>query len=147
MRTVAFNILIYAIAILFLWISLLQTKIEACAIVQLPRSYVSPIQGIVWYLCNDFFYFYQHWIAHTGPATNALYYGILPQSVAKALHKRFNQSHKFHHRTKVNLGIAAWYCSPWEQVFFNLFPAFISPLLTQVLADAAGVEHIWGTTL
>lgn len=147
LRTVAFNILISAIAVLFLWILLLQTKMEACGIVQLPRSYVPTIQGIVWYLCNDFFYFYQHWIAHTSPAKNALYYGILPQSVTKALHKRFNQSHKLHHRTKANLGIAAWYCSPWEQVFFNLFPALIGPLLTQVLADAAGVEHIWGTHL
>ena len=146
-KHVAFNILISVIVVLFLWISLLQTKIEACDIVQLPRSYVPPIQGIVWYLCNDFFYFYQHWIAHTGPATNALCYGFLPQSVIKALHKRFNQSHKLHHRTKVNLGIAAWYCSSWEQVFFNLFPALIGPLLTQVLADAAGVEHIWGTHL
>ena len=47
LRTVSFNILISVIAALFLWISLLQTKIEACDIVQLPRSYVPPTQGIV----------------------------------------------------------------------------------------------------
>jgi len=147
LRTVAFNLVISVLGALVLWILLLQTKIETRNIIQLPECYVPPIQGIVWYLCNDFFYFYPHWIAHTGPSTNALYYRILPQQVAKALHKCFNQSHKLHHRTKANLGIAAWYCSPWEQIFFNLFPAFIGPILTQVLAAAAGVERIWGTHL
>jgi sterol desaturase/sphingolipid hydroxylase (fatty acid hydroxylase superfamily) len=147
LRTVFFNISISFIVMLIWWTLLLQTKIEAHSIVQLPRSYVPPIQGLLWYLCNDFFYFYQHWIAHTGPPLNALYYKVLPPSVTKALHRSFNHSHKLHHKTKANLGIAAWYCSVWEHVFFNLSPALIGPLLTQMLADAAGFEQIWGTHL
>jgi sterol desaturase/sphingolipid hydroxylase (fatty acid hydroxylase superfamily) len=146
-RTVGFNILISVIAVLVLWVALLQTKIEAHNIVQLPKSYVPPIQGLLWYLCNDFFYFYQHWIAHTGPPPNTLYHKLLPQCFTQALHKSFNKSHKLHHRTKANLGIAAWYCSPAEQIFFNLFPALVGPLLTQIAADALCIEHIWGTHL
>src|ERR1700761_493712 len=142
LRTVFFNISISFIVMLIWWTLLLQTKVEAHSIVQLPRSYVPPIQGLLWYLCNDFFYFYQHWIAHTGPPLNALYYKVLPPSVTKALHRSFNHSHKLHHKTKANLGIAAWYCSVWEHVFFNLSPALIGPLLTQMLADAAGFEQI-----
>jgi sterol desaturase/sphingolipid hydroxylase (fatty acid hydroxylase superfamily) len=147
LRTVAFNILISVIGVLVLWIMLLRTKMEADNIVQLPNSYVPPMQGIVWYLINDLFYFYPHWIAHTGPTANLLQYNLVPRPVAEAIYKWFNQSHKLHHKTKANLGIAAWYCSPWEQIFFNLFPALIGPFITQVFADAAGVERIWGTHL
>jgi sterol desaturase/sphingolipid hydroxylase (fatty acid hydroxylase superfamily) len=145
--TVAFNILLSSITVLVFWGFLLQTKIESGNIVQLPKSYVPPIQGILWYLCNDFFYFYPHWIAHHGPSTDALYYRILPLPVAKTLHTYFNRSHKLHHRTKANLGIAAWYCSPWEQILFNLFPVLIGPYLTQVFADAFHLEQTWGTHL
>jgi len=147
LRTVAFNILLSYIAVLVFWILLLRTKIESENIVQLPRSYVPPIQFILWYLCNDFFYFYPHWIAHHSPSSDTLYCKILPLPVAKTLHIYFNRSHKLHHRTKANLGIAAWYCSPWEQILFNLFPALIGPYLTQVLADAFHFEQIWGTHL
>jgi len=147
LRTVAFNILISVIGVLILWILLLRTKLEADNIVQLPKSYVPPIQGILWYLINDFFYFYPHWIAHTGPASNVLKYNIVPPPLAVAIYKCFNRSHKLHHRTRANLGVAAWYCSPWEQIIFNLFPALIGPYITQVIADAAGIEHIWGTHL
>lgn len=34
-----------------------------------------------------------------------------------------------------------------EQVAFNLFPALLSPVATQTLARAAGVERAWGTHL
>jgi sterol desaturase/sphingolipid hydroxylase (fatty acid hydroxylase superfamily) len=147
LRTVAFNILISSITLLVFWVFLLQPKIESDNIVQLPKSYVPPIQGILWYLCNDFFYFYPHSIAHHGPSTDAFYSKFLPLPVAKALHTHFKQSHKLHHRTKANLGIAAWYCSPWEQILFNIFPVLIGPYLTQVLADAFHLEQIWGTHL
>jgi sterol desaturase/sphingolipid hydroxylase (fatty acid hydroxylase superfamily) len=72
---------------------------------------------------------------------------ILPPAVAKSVYTHFNHSHKLHHLSKANLGIAAWYCSPWEQVLFNLFPALVGPFITQVLADAAGVQAVWGTHL
>jgi sterol desaturase/sphingolipid hydroxylase (fatty acid hydroxylase superfamily) len=147
MRTVAFNIFLSVVGVFLLWVALLQTKIEAGNIVKLPKSYVPPVQGIVWYLINDCFYFYPHWIAHKPPTSGASYARLLPGFAAEALHDWFNQWHRPHHQTKANLGIAAWYCSPWEHIFFNLFPAFLGPLLTQVLADAAGVEKIWGTHL
>jgi len=146
-RAVALNILISVIGVLTLWILLLQTKLEANNITQLPRCYVPPIQGIIWYLINDFFYFYPHWIAHTGPSSNVLQCNVVPRPIAKAIYECFNQSHKLHHRSRANLGVAAWYCSPWEQILFNLFPALIGPYITQVLADTVGLEHIWGTHL
>jgi sterol desaturase/sphingolipid hydroxylase (fatty acid hydroxylase superfamily) len=71
----------------------------------------------------------------------------LPGKLATYLHKLFKSSHRLHHRTKANIGIAAWYCSPAEQVLFNLFPAMLGPLATQVLADALGLSPIWGTHL
>jgi sterol desaturase/sphingolipid hydroxylase (fatty acid hydroxylase superfamily) len=147
LRTVAFNIFLSVFAVLLFWVILLQTKIDSENIEQLPKSYVPPIQGIIWYLCNDFFYFYPHWIAHHGPSTNAFYCKFLPLPIAKAIHTHFNRSHKLHHRTKANLGIAAWYCSPWEQILFNLFPVLIGPYVTQVLADNFHLEQTWGTHL
>jgi sterol desaturase/sphingolipid hydroxylase (fatty acid hydroxylase superfamily) len=147
LRTVAFNVIISSVAILVFWCFLLQTNIEHEDIATLPRSYTPPVQGIIWYLFNDFFYFYPHWIAHHGPSTGAKIYSFLPSSISRKLHTYFNQSHKLHHKTKANLGIAAWYCSPWEQILFNLFPALIGPYVTQVLADTFHLEHIWGTHL
>jgi sterol desaturase/sphingolipid hydroxylase (fatty acid hydroxylase superfamily) len=147
LRTVALNLFISVVGVLVLWIVLLQTKIESEDVATLPRSYVPLPQAIVWYAINDFFYFYPHWIAHTPDIANRLPFKLLPRSVADGLHHIFNKWHKTHHRTKVNLGIAAWYCSPWEQIAFNLFPAFIGPVATQLLADACGLEHIWGTHL
>lgn len=147
LKVVGFNIFISFFGVLCLWFLLLQTKLDSHNIIKLPRSYVPPVQGVVWYLINDFFYFYPHWIAHTGPAANVLQYSWLPSSTTKAIYKLFNQSHKLHHRTRANLGLAAWYCSPAEQVVFNLFPALIGPYLTQVVADASGLSHIWGTHL
>ncbi|EPS38516.1 hypothetical protein H072_7755 [Dactylellina haptotyla CBS 200.50] len=147
LQVVGFNLFISVVGVLVLWVCLLQTKVESHDISILPKSYVPPIQGLVWYFINDFFYFYPHWIAHTAPGTKPLYTRIFPQRIARGLHNHFKESHRMHHKTKANLGIAAWYCSPWEQIMFNLFPAFIGPLVTQVLADAAGVEKVWGTHL
>ena len=147
LRTVAFNIVISMFMVLIFWILLLQTKIECENIIQLPASYVPPIQGMLWYIFNDLFYFYPHWIAHHGPSTDAFYYKLLPSFLAKGLYTHFNQSHKLHHKTKANLGIAAWYCSPWEQILFNIFPALVGPLLTQILADIFHQSEIWGTHL
>jgi sterol desaturase/sphingolipid hydroxylase (fatty acid hydroxylase superfamily) len=147
LRVVSFNLLISVVALLVWWLVLLQTKIEADDPLTLPRSYVPPVQGAIWYFCNDFFYFYPHWIAHSIPSNNALYFKCLPKPVAERLPRFLRQAHKKHHLAKANLGVAAWYCSPWEQVLFNLFPALIGPLLTQILADASGYEDIWGTRL
>ncbi|KAE9369795.1 hypothetical protein N431DRAFT_560538 [Stipitochalara longipes BDJ] len=147
LRTVAFNIFISTLMILLFWVLLLQTNIETENIVQLPKSYVPPLQGAFWYLLNDLFYFYPHWIAHHGPSTDAFYYKLLPSPVAKGLYNYFNRSHKLHHKSKANLGIAAWYCSPWEQILFNIFPALIGPLFTQVLADRLHLSGIWGVHL
>lgn len=146
-RVVSFNLLISILALLVWWLLLLRTKIEADDPLTLPRSYVPPLQGFVWYLCNDFFYFYPHWIAHSIPDDDAFYCNLLPNHVARRLHGLLRQAHKAHHRAKANLGVAAWCCSPWEQLLFNLFPALIGPLLTQVIADAVGVEETWGTKL
>jgi len=147
LRTVALNILLSTIGELVFWIFLLRTNVESENIAQLPKSYVPPIQGIVWYLFNDLFYFYPHWIAHHSPSTDAFYYRILPRPIAKTIYTYFNRSHKLHHKTKASLGIAAWYCSPWEQIIFNTFPALIGPYLTQVLADTFHVSQTWGTHL
>lgn len=148
LRVVSVNLFISVLAVLVWWLIILQTtKIDADDIVTLPRSYVPPLQGIAWYLCNDFFYFYPHWIAHTLPSASASYCKFLPAPLSARLHALLRQAHKQHHRTKANLGVAAWYCSPWEQLLFNIFPAFVGPLLTQLLADAAGVQDIWGTKL
>ncbi|KAI4597604.1 hypothetical protein KJ359_004308 [Pestalotiopsis sp. 9143b] len=97
--------------------------------------------GLVWYLINDMFYFYPHWIAHTSPQAEKRL--RIPQPLYTLLHKTFKQSHRLRHRCKANIGIAAWYCS----VAFNLFPALLSPVATQTLARAAGVERAWGTHL
>jgi sterol desaturase/sphingolipid hydroxylase (fatty acid hydroxylase superfamily) len=147
LQVVGFNVLISIISLLVLWVLLLQTNFEADNILVLPKSYVPAVQGLVWYFFNDCFYFYPHWIAHTGLSPDGPHRWIIPPSIAKMMYKHFNRSHKLHHKTKANLGVAAWYCSVWEQILFNLFPAFIGPLITQILADLAGVEHIWGTHL
>ncbi|KAF3911532.1 hypothetical protein ABW20_dc0109068 [Dactylellina cionopaga] len=147
LRVVGLNLIISVIGVLVLWVFLLQSNIESHDISTLPKSYVPPIQGLVWYFINDFFYFYPHWIAHTTPSTNALSCKLLPRYISRALHHHLKESHRMHHRTKANLGIAAWYCSPWEQFMFNLFPAFFGPLLTQAFANAAGIQGIWGTHL
>ncbi|KAF3920775.1 hypothetical protein ABW20_dc0104469 [Dactylellina cionopaga] len=139
LRVVGVNLFISVVGVLVLWGFLLRNGVESHDIYTLPKSYVPPIQGLVWYFINDLFYFYPHWIAHTTPATNAFYY--------KILHHHLKESHRMHHRTKANLGVAAWYCSPWEQIVFNLFPAFIGPLLTQILANVTGVTDVWGTHL
>ena len=146
-RVVSFNLAISVLALLVWWLLLLRTKIEADDPLTLPRSYVPPLQGVAWYLSNDFFYFYPHWLAHSTPCNGTLYSKYLPKSMARRLHGLLRLAHKQHHRAKANLGIAAWYCSPWEQIIFNLFPALIGPLLTQVIADAAGYEDVWGTRL
>lgn len=149
LRAVAFNVTLAVVGVLLLWLALLRSGIDATNIARLPRSYVPPVQGIVWYLFNDFFYFYPHWIAHT-PARGtgaAAWARLLPAPVAEVLHSRLNSWHKPHHQTKANLGIAAWYCSPWEQVFFNLFPAFVGPVATQALAKRLGIADVWGTHL
>jgi sterol desaturase/sphingolipid hydroxylase (fatty acid hydroxylase superfamily) len=137
LRIVGFNICLSSLSVLVLWLALLRTNIEANSIAMLPAFYVPPVQFIVWYFFNDFFYYYPHRIAHTAP-TNPF---------TMFLHKIFNASHKLHHRTKANLGIAAWYCSPWEQLMFNLFPALIGPLITQVLSSKLRQEATWGTRL
>ena len=147
LRTVAFNILISTLLLLVFWLLLLRTNIETETIVQLPRCYVPPLQFAIWYLLNDLFYFYPHWIAHHGPSTSVFYYRLLPSPLARGLYTHFNHSHKLHHKTKANLGVAAWYCSPWEQALFNIFPAIIGPLLTQILADRFNLSEVWGTHL
>ncbi|PMD42191.1 hypothetical protein L207DRAFT_510444 [Hyaloscypha variabilis F] len=149
LRTVGFNMFISTLLLLFFWILLLLSGIESSDISQLPHSYVPPLQGAIWYLLNDLFYFYPHWIAHHSPSPTAFYYRLLPVPVAKALYTHFNRSHKLHHKSKANLGVAAWYCSPWEQLLFNIFPALIGPLFTQILASnlPPHQSEIWGTHL
>lgn len=137
LRVVGINILISTLAVLCLWISLLKINIEANNIVELPRSYVPPVQFAVWYFINDFFYYYPHRIAHTLPG----------DFFTKTVHKHFKDSHRLHHRTKANLGIAAWYCSPSEQLLFNLFPALVGPLITQIVSITWGSGDIWNTHL
>lgn len=137
LRIVGFNIFLSSLSVLALWLVLLKTNIEADDIAQLPKFYVPPIQFVVWYFINDFFYYYPHRIAHTAPTNR----------VTKCMHKIFNASHKLHHRTKANLGIAAWYCSPWEQLLFNLFPALAGPLITQIMSSKLHKNEVWGTHL
>lgn len=139
LRVVGFNIFISMLAILVFWIALLQANVEATHIIKLPRSYVPPVHFFVWYLLNDMFYYYPHRIAHTTPSN----------SLTKFLYKIFNPSHKLHHRTKANLGIAAWYCSPLEQLLFNIFPALIGPLLTQIMSSTFSPpgDDTWNTHL
>ncbi|KAH8889166.1 hypothetical protein GQ53DRAFT_842906 [Thozetella sp. PMI_491] len=149
LRQVGFNLLISIPSIFLMWMVLLRAKIETQNILQLPRSYVPLVQGIVWYLFNDMFYFYPHWIAHSSSLAQPASKGTLsfPKQVVGFLHRQFKESHRLHHRCKANIGIAAWYCSVWEQLLFNLFPALIGPVMTQLLANWAGVAHIWGTHL
>lgn len=143
LRQVGINLFVSALAIFVMWMALLQTKVETRNILHLPRSYVPPVQGLIWYSINDLLYFYPHRIAHYSPGDSV----PLPQAVTKFLHRQFKASHRLHHRCKANLGIAAWYCSPTEQILFNLFPALAGPVITQMFADAIGLEHIWGTHL
>jgi sterol desaturase/sphingolipid hydroxylase (fatty acid hydroxylase superfamily) len=147
LRVVGFNLLLAVFAVLATWVALLQTGFASRNIRHLPRSYVPPLQLLAWYMINDAMYFYPHWIAHLGPATRAPCYRLLPNSLAHFLHKSFKDSHRLHHRSKANLGMAAWYCSPAEQLLFNLLPAFAGPVLTQLAADALGVSDTWGTDL
>lgn len=135
LRVVSLNLLISIFVLLVWWLLLLRAGMEADDIITLPRSYVPPLQGVAWYLCNDFFYFYPHWISHSFPST------------PNRLHSFLRQTHKQHHRTKANLGIAAWYCSPTERIIFNLLPALIGPLITEVLAHTLNVSDIWGSKL
>lgn len=147
MRVVSLNLLISTAVLSASWLILLCTKIEADHPLTLPRSCVPLLQLILWYFCNDLFYFYPHWISHSIPDDYAFYCNLLPNKhIARRLPGLLRQAHKIHHRTKVNLGAAAWY-SPWKQVLSNLFSALTGPLVTQVTADAAGVEDIRGTKL
>ena len=148
LKQVGLNLLVSVPVVFMVWMVLLQSKIESQQILELPRSYVPLTQALVWYLVNDMLYFYPHWIAHSPnlaqsiPAPFSVF-----RPVVNALHKHFKESHRLHHQCKANIGIAAWYCSVWEQVLFNLFPAVAGPVLTQFLADAAGMTQIWGTHL
>lgn len=144
-RQVAINLSISVGAIAVMWIMLLRAGIDTQHTLNLPPSYVPPAQGLVWYLINDMFYFYPHWIAHTSPQAEKRL--RIPQPLYTLLHKTFKQSHRLHHRCKANIGIAAWYCSVGEQLAFNLFPALLGPVATQMLARAAGAERTWGTHL
>ncbi|KAK3380891.1 hypothetical protein B0H63DRAFT_450281 [Podospora didyma] len=155
LRQVGINLLVSVPAIFTMWMALLQTEIETQHILELPRSYVPPVQGVVWYLINDMFYFYPHWIAHSSslvasgpsPSNNNNIKLPLPRPVLRFLHKQFKESHRLHHRCKANIGVAAWYCSVWEQILFNLFPALVGPVITQILADLFGLSPTWGTHL
>ncbi|KAI1322682.1 hypothetical protein F5Y16DRAFT_385921 [Xylariaceae sp. FL0255] len=50
---VGINILVSAVALLLLWVCLLQMTIDVDNRTQLPKSYVPPIQAVVWSLIND----------------------------------------------------------------------------------------------
>ena len=142
LKTVALNLLLSIFVILLFWIFLLAANIEADSISQLPPSHVPPIQFFLWYLTNDIFYFYPHWIAHQGPSTNASYLKYLPSSLAEWLHNHLNTAHKLHHRTKANLGLLAWHCTPTEHILLNLTPALLGPLLTQILLPPPYTTHL-----
>ncbi|KAF5384357.1 hypothetical protein D9615_003154 [Tricholomella constricta] len=142
---VAGNILVSYFVVFAMWMTLLHTKFESHNIVKLPRSMVPPVQAVIWYLINDTFYFFPHFIAHTPRGRKGMLHKVLPNKIAEQLQEFFRNIHKTHHKSKANLAIAAWYCSPTEQILFNLFPAMIGPIGTQVLADAMGYSDTWGT--
>ncbi|KAJ7439570.1 hypothetical protein B0H11DRAFT_2102270 [Mycena galericulata] len=130
-----------------MWMALLQTGFDSHNIIKLPRSPVPPAQILVWHLITDTLYFFPHYIAHTPRGSKGIHHKVLPEFLAEKLGSFLRNAHKTHHRSKANLAIAAWYCSVTEQVLFNLFPAMVGPVFTQIIADKTGTADTWGTHL
>ncbi|OCK73315.1 hypothetical protein K432DRAFT_410794 [Lepidopterella palustris CBS 459.81] len=97
--------------------------------VKLPKSYVLPIQGILW---SD----HQCIILQNVATTRRRISPSKLQPIAQIAPQNKSEPR--------NSGAVLL---TLKQIFFNLFPALVGPLLTQLLVDAAGVEHIWGTHL
>ncbi|KAJ7670650.1 hypothetical protein DFH06DRAFT_140128 [Mycena polygramma] len=146
-RTVLRNLLVSSCVVLAMWMALLQTGFDSHNILKAPRSMVPPLQILVWHFITDTFYFFPHYIAHTPRGSKGIHHKVLPNFLAERLGSFLRNAHKTHHRSKANLAIAAWYCSVTEQVLFNLFPAMVGPVVTQIIADKTGTAYIWGTHL
>lgn len=73
-------------------------------------------------MINDTLYYFPHRIAHTPRGSKGIHFKLLPSVIAETLQSFLRNAHKTHHRSKANLAVAAWYCSPTEQVLFNLLP-------------------------
>ncbi|KAJ7860727.1 hypothetical protein B0H14DRAFT_2744172 [Mycena olivaceomarginata] len=146
-RCVLRNLLVSTLVVFVMWMALLQTGFESHDIVNVPRSFVPPVQILSWHLIGDTFYFFPHYIAHTPRGSKGIHHKVLPNFLADRLGSFLRNAHKTHHRSKANLAIAAWYCSVTEQVLFNLFPTMLGPVLTQLIADRTGHTKTWGTHL
>ncbi|KAJ7288637.1 hypothetical protein C8J57DRAFT_1707037 [Mycena rebaudengoi] len=146
-KCVSRNLLVSCCVVFVMWMVLLQTGFESHNILKPPRSFVPPIQILAWHLITDTFYFFPHYIAHTPRGARGIHHKVLPHALAEKLGNFLRNAHKTHHRSKANLAIAAWYCSVTEQVLFNLFPALLGPVVTQIIADKTGTTAVWGTHL
>ncbi|KAJ6585695.1 hypothetical protein B0H19DRAFT_1110507 [Mycena capillaripes] len=146
-RCVLRNLLVSYCVVFVMWMVLLQTGFESHNVVQPPRSMVPAVQILVWDLITDTFYFFPHCIAHTPRGSKGIHHKVLPHFLAERLGSFLRNAHKTHHRSKANLAVAAWYCSPTEQILFNLFPVMLGPVATQIIADKTGNSDIWGTHL
>ncbi|KAJ7489351.1 hypothetical protein FB451DRAFT_1224648 [Mycena latifolia] len=139
------NLLVSSFTVFVMWMVLLQTGFESHNIIKSPRSMVPPVQILVWHFITDTFYFFPHYIAHTPRGSKGIHHKVLPNFLAEALGNFLRNAHKTHYRSKANLAIAAWYCSGTEQILFNLFPAMVGPVVTQLIADKTGNSKVWGT--
>ncbi|KAF7338847.1 Sterol desaturase [Mycena sanguinolenta] len=139
--------LVSVLVVFAMWMTLLQTGFESHDVMNLPNSFVPPVQILTWHLIGDTFYFFPHYIAHTPRGSKGIHHRVLPSFLADSLGSFLRNAHKTHHRSKANLAIAAWYCSVTEQVLFNLFPTMLGPVVTQIIADKTGHAKIWGTHL
>lgn len=139
------NLLISPFVVFLMWMALCQTGFDSVNILQSPRSMVPPVQIAVWLLIGDTLHFFPHYIAHTPRGSKGIHHKVIPHSLASRLENFLRNAHKTHHRSKANIAIAAWYCSPTEQIFFNLFPVMLGPVVTQIIADKTGNAEVWGT--
>ncbi|KAJ7174797.1 hypothetical protein C8R46DRAFT_1347842 [Mycena filopes] len=146
-RCVLRNLLVSSGVVFVMWMALLQTNFDSHNILKSPRSIVPPLQILAWHLITDTFYYFPHNIAHTPRGGTGIHHKVLPHFLAERLGAFLRTAHKAHHRSKANLAVAAWYCSVTEQVLFNIFPALVGPLLTQIIADKMGRSAVWGTHL
>ncbi|KAJ7736126.1 hypothetical protein B0H16DRAFT_1574563 [Mycena metata] len=141
------NLLVSSGVVFVMWMALLQTRFDSHNVLKLPRSMVPPLQILGWHIITDTFYYFPHSIAHTPRGSKGIHHKVLPHFLAEQLGSFLRTAHKTHHRSKANLAVAAWYCSITEQILFNIFPALVGPLVSQIIADKTGNSAVWGTHL
>ncbi|KAJ6572320.1 hypothetical protein B0H19DRAFT_1373132 [Mycena capillaripes] len=102
------NLFVSSCVVFAMWMALLQTSFDSHNILKSPRSFVPPLQILVWHLITDTFYFFPHYVVHAPRGSKGIHHKILPNFLAEQLGSFLRNAHKTHHRSKANLAITAW---------------------------------------